>query len=129
MSPCRLQARASGWRLERADAGPHRLSAGHILLVDDEEQIRKLLEASLQRRGYDVAVASDGIEALRQIRTKMPDLIVTDVNMPNMNGFELTRRLRADHRTARVPIVMLSARKQADDILTGYAEGADEYIA
>jgi len=129
MSPCRLQARASGWRLERTDAGPHRLSAGHILLVDDEEQIRKLLEASLQRRGYDVAVASDGIEALRQIRTKMPDLIVTDVNMPNMNGFELTRRLRADHRTARVPIVMLSARKQADDILTGYAEGADEYIA
>jgi pilus assembly protein CpaE len=105
------------------------LSADRILLVDDEEQIRKLLETSLQRRGYEVAVASDGIEALRQIRAKMPDLIVTDVNMPNMNGFELTRRLRADHRTARVPIVMLSARKQADDILTGYAEGADEYIA
>jgi pilus assembly protein CpaE len=105
------------------------LSADLILLVDDEEQIRKLLETSLQRRGYEVAVASDGIEALRQIRLKMPDLIVTDVNMPNMNGFELTRRLRADHRTARLPIVMLSARKQADDILTGYAEGADEYIA
>ncbi|HEY3126799.1 MAG TPA: response regulator [Candidatus Limnocylindria bacterium] len=105
------------------------MSADLILLVDDEEQIRKLLESSLQRRGYEVAVAADGIEALRQIRTKMPDLIVTDVNMPNMNGFELTRRLRADHRTARVPIVMLSARKQADDILTGYAEGADEYIA
>ncbi len=105
------------------------MSADRILLVDDEEQIRKLLETSLQRRGYEVAVASDGIEALRQIRTKMPDLIVTDVNMPNMNGFELTRRLRADHRTARVPIVMLSARKQADDILTGYSEGADEYIA
>jgi pilus assembly protein CpaE len=105
------------------------LSADRILLVDDEEQIRKLLESSLQRRGYEVVVASDGIEALRQIRAKLPDLIVTDVNMPNMNGFELTRRLRADHRTARVPVVMLSARKQADDILTGYAEGADEYIA
>ncbi len=129
MSSCRLQGRAPRWRLERADAGPHRLSADRILLVDDEEQIRKLLESSLQRRGYEVAVASDGIEALRQIRARMPDLIVTDVNMPNMNGFELTRRLRADHRTARVPIVMLSARKQADDILTGYAEGADEYIA
>jgi pilus assembly protein CpaE len=58
----------------------------------------------------------------------MPDLVITDVNMPNMNGFELTRRLRADHRTARIPVVMLSARKQADDVLTGYAEGADEYI-
>ena len=54
--------------------------------------------------------------------------MITDVNMPNMNGFELTRRLRADHRTARIPVVMLSARKQADDVLTGYAEGADEYI-
>lgn len=128
MSCCRLQARAGGWRLEREDAGPQRLS-DLILLVDDEEQIRKLLESSLQRRGYEVVVAADGIEALRQIRAKIPDLIVTDVNMPNMNGFELTRRLRADHRTARVPIVMLSARKQADDILTGYAEGADEYIA
>ena len=105
------------------------MSADRILLVDDEEQIRKLLETSLQRRGYEVVIATDGIEALRQIRAKLPDLIVTDVNMPNMNGFELTRRLRADHRTARVPIVMLSARKQADDILTGYAEGADEYIA
>jgi pilus assembly protein CpaE len=105
------------------------LSADVILLVDDEEQIRKLLEASLQRRGYEVISATDGIEALRQIRAKMPDLIVTDVNMPNMNGFELTRRLRADHRTARVPILMLSARKAADDILTGYAEGADEYIS
>jgi len=50
------------------------------------------------------------------------------VNMPNMNGLELTRRLRADHRTARIPVIMLSARKQADDVLTGYAEGADEYI-
>ena len=105
------------------------MSADLILLVDDEEQIRKLLEASLQRRGYEVVSATDGIEALRQIRAKLPDLIVTDVNMPNMNGFELTRRLRADHRTARVPIVMLSARKAADDILTGYAEGADEYIS
>ncbi len=100
-----------------------------ILLVDDEEQIRKLLVSWLERRGYEVQVAPDGIEALRLIRAKMPDLVITDVNMPNMNGFELTRRLRADHRTARLPIVMLSARKAADDILTGYAEGADEYIA
>jgi pilus assembly protein CpaE len=55
--------------------------------------------------------------------------VITDVTMPNMNGFELTRRLRADHRTARIPVLMLSARKQADDVLTGYAEGADEYVA
>lgn len=129
MSSFRLRASAPRWTLEQADAGPQRLSADRILVVDDEEQIRKLLESSLRRRGYEVVLATDGIEALRHIRARIPDLIVTDVNMPNMNGFELTRRLRADHRTARVPIVMLSARKQADDILRGYAEGADEYIA
>src|SRR5207245_3050829 len=72
--------------------------------------------------------AGDGWEALKAIRAKPPDLVITDVNMPNMNGFERARRLRADHRTARIPIVMLSARKQADDVLTGYAEGADEYV-
>jgi pilus assembly protein CpaE len=99
-----------------------------ILFVDDEEQIRKLLSTWLTRHGYEVSVATDGWEALKAIRAKAPDLVITDVNMPNMNGFELTRRMRADHRTARVPVIVLSARKQADDILTGYAEGADEYI-
>jgi len=99
-----------------------------VLFVDDEEQIRKLLSTWLTRHGYEVTVASDGWEALKAIRAKTPDLVITDVNMPNMNGLELTRRMRADHRTARIPVVMLSARKQADDVLTGYAEGADEYI-
>jgi pilus assembly protein CpaE len=104
------------------------VAAERILFVDDEEQIRKLLSAWLTRHGYEVVVANDGWEALKSIRAKAPDLVITDVNMPNMNGFELTRRMRSDHRTARIPVVMLSARKQADDVLTGYAEGADEYV-
>ena len=104
------------------------MAGERVLFVDDEQQIRKLLSTWLTRHGYVVTVAGDGWEALKAIRAKPPDLVITDVNMPNMNGFELTRRLRADHRTARIPIVMLSARKQADDVLTGYAEGADEYI-
>ncbi|TME32172.1 MAG: response regulator [Chloroflexi bacterium] len=105
------------------------LMAGErVLFVDDEEQIRKLLSTWLARHGYEVTVANDGWEALKAIRAKAPDLVITDVNMPNMNGLELTRRMRADHRTARIPVIMLSARKQADDVLTGYAEGADEYI-
>ena len=99
-----------------------------ILFVDDEEQIRKLLSTWLARHGYDVGVANDGWEALKAIRARAPDLVITDVNMPNMNGLELTRRMRADHRTARIPVIMLSARKQADDVLSGYAEGADEYV-
>ena len=104
------------------------MAGERVLFVDDEEQIRKLLSTWLARHGYDVTVASDGWEALKAIRMKAPNLVITDVNMPNMNGLELTRRMRADHRTARIPVIMLSARKQADDVLTGYAEGADEYI-
>ena len=103
--------------------------ATRILFVDDEEQIRKLLATYLGRQGYEVTVATDGYEALKAIRQSAPDLVITDVGMPNMNGFELTRRLRADHKTARIPILMLSARKEADDILTGYSEGADEYVS
>src|SRR6266545_2669182 len=105
------------------------MSGERILFVDDEEQIRKLLTSYLQRQGYEVVVATDGYEGLKAIRTRAPDLVITDVNMPNMNGFELARRMRADYRTARIPILMLSARKEADDILTGYSEGADEYVA
>jgi pilus assembly protein CpaE len=106
-----------------AEGGPR------ILFVDDEEQIRKLMTTYLARQGYDVATAKDGYEALKAVRARAPELVITDVMMPNMNGFELTRRLRADHRTARIPVLMLSARKEADDVLTGYAEGADEYVA
>ena len=104
------------------------MAGERILFVDDEEQIRKLLSTWLARHGYEVTVANDGWEALKAIRSKAPDLVITDVNMPHLNGLELTRRMRADHRTARIPVIMLSARKQADDVLTGYAEGADEYI-
>lgn len=103
--------------------------AARVLFVDDEEQIRKLLATYLGRQGYEVTVATDGFEALKAIRQSAPDLVITDVSMPNMNGFELTRRLRADHKTARIPVLMLSARKESDDILTGYAEGADEYVS
>jgi len=105
------------------------VSGEHILFVDDEEQIRKLLSTYLSRQGYDVTVATDGYEALKAVRARTPQLVITDVSMPNMNGFELTRRLRADHRTARIPVLMLSARKEADDVLTGYSEGADEYVS
>lgn len=99
-----------------------------ILFVDDEEQIRKLVSTFLQRRGYNVRIASDGMEALRLVREELPHLVVTDVNMPYMNGLELTRRLRENHKTSRIPIVMLSARKQAEDVLSGYQVGVDDYV-
>lgn len=99
-----------------------------ILFVDDEEQIRRLLSSFLTRRGYLVQTAVDGQEALNFLEKERPDLVITDVNMPNVDGVELTRRLRADPRHENMPIIMLSAKVQTDEILAGYAEGADEYV-
>ncbi len=100
-----------------------------ILCVDDEDPIRKLCTVYLAKRGYRVEAVANGVEALKLIETKgAPDLVVTDVNMPLMNGLELVKRLREDRRTARTPIIVLSAAKQEQDILAGYAHGADDYI-
>jgi pilus assembly protein CpaE len=99
-----------------------------ILFVDDEEQIRRLLSSFLTRRGYLVKTAVDGQEALDMLESETPDLVITDVNMPNVDGVELTRRLRAHPRYGALPIIMLSAKVQTDEILAGYAEGADEYV-
>ena len=99
-----------------------------ILIVDDEPSLRKLLHRYLAHAGYTVGLAGDGLEALELVRQQLPDLVITDVNMPNMNGLELTRRLRTSHKTARVPILMLSANKQESDVLEGYAQGVDDYV-
>jgi pilus assembly protein CpaE len=100
-----------------------------ILCVDDEGPIRKLCTVYLGKRGYRVETVANGIEALQLIESKgAPDLVVTDVNMPLMNGLELVKRLREDRRTARTPIIVLSGAKEEQDILAGYAHGADDYI-
>ncbi len=105
------------------------MAGERVLFVDDEGQIRKLVQTFLTKRGYVVATANDGFEALREIKRQKPHLVITDVSMPNLNGLELCRRLRSEAATARMPVIMLSAKKQADDILAGYAQGADEYVA
>lgn len=100
-----------------------------ILCVDDEDAIRKLCTVYLAKRGYRVEAVGNGVEALKLIESKgAPDIVVTDVNMPLMNGLELVKRLREDRRSARTPIIVLSAAKQEQDILAGYAHGADDYI-
>jgi pilus assembly protein CpaE len=99
-----------------------------IVLVDDDRVIQKMVGGFLQRRGYQVRKANDGIEALQYVRDRIPDLVITDVRMPELNGIELTSRLRAHHRTASVPILMFSELAAAPDALAGYAAGADDYL-
>ncbi len=99
-----------------------------LLVVDDDPFIARLLEIELRAAGYDVRVASDGVEAFDLAQERSPDLVLADVMMPNMDGFELTRRLRQDPRTATVSIIMLTARGLSADKLEGFAIGADDYI-
>jgi len=103
-------------------------SGGSVLVVDDDPFIARLLEIELKAAGYDVRVANDGEQALGLAREVCPELVLADVMMPNMDGFELTRRLRQDPRTATVSIIMLTARGLSADKLEGFAIGADDYI-
>ena len=99
-----------------------------LLVVDDDPFIARLLEIELKAAGYDVRVASDGEQALSAAQERPPDLVLADVMMPNMDGFELTRRLRQEPRTATVSVIMLTARGLSADKLEGFAIGADDYI-
>jgi CheY-like chemotaxis protein len=102
--------------------------AKKVLVVDDEVQTVKLIGLLLQRRGYEVVAASLGTQALAKAQAEDPDLIVLDVMMPDMNGFEVCRRLRADPATAGIPIIMFTARTMVDDKVTGFQAGADDYM-
>ena len=99
-----------------------------VLAADDDADILGLITFRLERSGYTVLQAHDGEEALELARTAKPDLAVFDVMMPKLDGFELTRRLRAEEATKRMPIILLTARAQEADVQEGFEAGADDYI-
>jgi two-component system, OmpR family, phosphate regulon response regulator PhoB len=99
-----------------------------ILVVEDDEFIARILRAELAGAGYEVRTASDGVEALVAAFERCPDLVLADVMMPNMDGFELTRRLRMAERTAAAKVILLTARGLSADRLEGFAVGADDYV-
>jgi two-component system, OmpR family, KDP operon response regulator KdpE len=96
-----------------------------ILVVDDERQITRMLRASLQSCGYEVLVAGNGVEAYSRFEADRPDLIITDLAMPEMNGLELTQAVR---RVAQTPIIVLSVRDTDVMKVTALDEGADDYL-
>jgi two-component system alkaline phosphatase synthesis response regulator PhoP/two-component system response regulator VicR len=99
-----------------------------ILAVDDERHIVRLVEVNLQRAGYEVVTAYDGKEALEKIKTENPDLVVLDVMMPYMDGFEVLKNLKADPVTAEIPVIMLTAKAQDADVFRGWQSGVDCYL-
>ncbi|HUG48494.1 MAG TPA: response regulator transcription factor [Candidatus Limnocylindria bacterium] len=100
--------------------------AGRVLVVDDEKTITELLATALRYMGYEVSTAHNGFSALQQASSGAPDLIVLDVMLPDMDGFEVCRRLRADGDF--VPVIFLTARDAEDDRVTGFIRGGDDYV-
>jgi len=99
-----------------------------ILVVDDEPTIVRLMEFILARQGHEMIVAVNGEEALQKTRAHKPDLVLLDIMMPRIDGYEVAQQLRADPETASVPIIMLSAKAQEEDIRRGAEVGVDAYV-
>jgi len=99
-----------------------------ILVVDDEEDILELINYNLARDGFDVVSVATGEEGLKKAREVKPDLILLDIMLPGINGLDVCKRLKSDLETLNVPIIMLSARGEEADIVTGLELGADDYI-
>jgi two-component system, OmpR family, response regulator RpaA len=99
-----------------------------VLVADDEPDVCELVTYRLTRSGYEVLQANDGEQALGLALEHAPDLAVLDIRMPKLDGYELTRKLRIDERTRRMPIILLTALAQDADVAHGFEAGADDYI-
>jgi PleD family two-component response regulator len=99
-----------------------------ILVVDDEPHIRRILQFLLDQHGYKVLSAGQGQEAISLARSYAPDLILLDIMMPHMDGFEVCRHLRADYRTSQIPIIMVTAKGEMTDRVRGLEGGANDYL-
>jgi len=99
-----------------------------ILVVDDDLDTVKLVGTTLEKQGYVILAAQQGVEALEIAAQQHPDLILLDIMMPKMDGFEVIRRLRADPATSAIPVIMFTAKSQVDDKVAGLEAGADEYL-
>jgi len=99
-----------------------------ILVVDDEGDVRDLIAFNLERNGMTSVFAKDGIEALEVALAETPDLIILDLMLPGRNGFEVFTELRQDSRTKSIPVLMVTAKAQLDDVIAGLELGADDYL-
>lgn len=104
------------------------MSHGKILIVEDEEHIQELLRFNLQNNGYEVLLASDGLQGLAEARAQKPDLILLDLMLPKMDGLDVCRAVKSDPLMAAMPIIMLTAKGSETDKVLGLELGADDYL-
>ena len=99
-----------------------------VLIVDDEPDVRTLCKVNLEYEGYRVIEAADGLEALEVVKKDLPDVILLDLMMPNLDGWEVLRRLREDAATAHIPVLLLTAKADQESQLHGWESGIADYV-
>jgi DNA-binding response OmpR family regulator len=99
-----------------------------VLVVDDDPVILRLLQVNFELEGIDVAIAVDGEEGLKMVQSDPPDLVISDIMMPKVNGLELLAALRSSPDTSSLPVILLSAKAQVADVQRGLELGADDYV-
>jgi two-component system alkaline phosphatase synthesis response regulator PhoP len=99
-----------------------------VLVVEDEPDVAEMLRYNLGKEGYDVRVASNGTDALRQVKEVRPDVILLDIMVPQLNGWEICRRLKQDRETQAIPVIMVTGRVEEGDKVLGFEMGADDYV-
>src|SRR5207237_9072701 len=99
-----------------------------ILVVDDDRNLRKIIQTNLELAGYEVTAVPNAADALHTLEVLRPDLVVLDVMMPAMDGYELAKRIRAQPANTHAPIIMLTAKGEIEDKLAGFEAGIDDYI-
>ena len=104
------------------------MAGEYILIVEDEEDIAELVEYNLHRQDYQAEAVGSGEDGLRLAREIEPDLVILDLMLPGLSGLEVCRRLKADPATAGIPVIMLTAKGEEEDIIAGFDAGADDYV-
>jgi DNA-binding response OmpR family regulator len=99
-----------------------------VLVVDDDPDVCDLVRYKLEQSGFDVRRACDGDQALREVEAEIPDLVLLDIMMPGMSGLEVLERWRASGATEKLPVIMLTAKAQENDVERGFELGADDYV-
>jgi two-component system, OmpR family, alkaline phosphatase synthesis response regulator PhoP len=111
---------------ERPGTGGNR--AGRVLVVEDEADVAEMIRYNLGKEGYDVRLAGTGTDALRQVKDARPDVILLDIMVPQLNGWEICRRLKQDRETQAIPVIMVTGRVEEGDKVLGFEMGADDYV-
>jgi two-component system alkaline phosphatase synthesis response regulator PhoP len=101
---------------------------GRVLVVEDEQDVADMIRYNISREGYDVAVAKTGVDAIERARELRPDVVLLDIMIPQLNGWEVCRRLKQESRTRAIPVIMVTGRVEEGDKILGFEMGADDYI-